>query len=69
MCKDQVRNRSKNLAATMPEKLAEMQAVLDKRITDGRSTPGPPQKTDVEVTRHPRAAKAKAKEAPKVETK
>ena len=29
-----------NLAATMPEKVAEIKALLEKLITDGRSTPG-----------------------------
>ena len=42
-----------NLAATMPEKVAEMKDLLEKLITDGRSTPGAPQKNDVEVTRYP----------------
>lgn len=44
---------NKNLAATMPEKVAEMKALLEKLITDGRSTPGAVQKNDVEVTRYP----------------
>ena len=43
-----------NLATKMPEKVAEMQQLLEKIITDGRSTPGPPQKNDTKVTRHPR---------------
>ncbi len=47
---------SKNLAATLPEKLAEMKAMLEKVITDGRSTPGAAQKNDVEVIRYPRAS-------------
>ena len=42
-----------NLAAAMPEKVAVMEALLEKIITGGRSTPGAPQKNDVEVTRHP----------------
>ena len=58
-------SESKNLAAAMPEKVAEMQALLEKLITDGRSTPGAQQKNDVEVVRYPRAEapkrKAKAK--------
>ena len=45
---------TKNLAAAMPEKVAEMQALLEKLITDGRSTPGMKQKNDVEVVRYPR---------------
>jgi hypothetical protein len=44
-----------NLAATMPENVAEMKMLLEKRITDGRSTPGIAQKNDVEVVRYPRA--------------
>jgi hypothetical protein len=45
----------------MPEKVAEMKALLEKLITDGRSTPGQPQKNDVEVVRFPKPAAAKAK--------
>ncbi len=44
---------TKNLAAAMPEKVAEMKALLEKLITDGRSTPGAAQKNDVEVKRYP----------------
>jgi arylsulfatase A-like enzyme len=51
---------SKNLAAAMPEKAAEMKALLEKLITAGRSTPGAAQKNDVEVVRYPRAAAPKA---------
>jgi arylsulfatase A len=43
---------TKNLAAAMPEKVAEMKALLEKLITDGRSTPGAVQKNDVEVVRY-----------------
>lgn len=52
---------TKNLAATMPEKVTAMQALLEKLITDGRSTPGAPQKNDVKVHRYPVEATAKAK--------
>jgi arylsulfatase A len=54
---------TKNLAATMPEKVAEMKALLEKLITNGRSTPGAQQKNDVDVVRYPRveAPKRKAK--------
>ena len=52
---------SKNLAAAMPEKVAEMKALLEKLITDGRSTPGAQQKNDVEVVRYPREASARPK--------
>ena len=44
---------AKNLAVTMPEKVVEMKALLEKVITDGRSTPGAAQKNDVEVKRYP----------------
>jgi arylsulfatase A len=50
---------TKNLAATTPEKVGELNAVLEKLITDGRSTPGAPQKNDVEVVRYPRLEVAK----------
>ncbi len=56
---------SKNLAAAMPEKVAEMKALLEKLITDGRSTPGTLQKNDVEVKRYP----AEAVAAPKKKAK
>ena len=45
-----------NLAATEPAKLAEMQTLLEKLITDGRSTEGKPQANDVQVTRFPAPA-------------
>lgn len=44
---------TKNLAAAKPEKVAEMKALLEKLITDGRSTPGAKQSNDVEVKRYP----------------
>jgi hypothetical protein len=43
----------------MPKKVAEMQALLEKLITDGRSTPGALQRNDVEVKRYPARAVAK----------
>ena len=46
---------TRNLAADMPETVAEMQALLEELITAGRSTPGPARKNDVDVIRHPRA--------------
>jgi arylsulfatase A-like enzyme len=52
---------TKNLAAAMPEKVAEMKALLEKLITDGRSAPGAKQPNDVEVRRHPAPVAAKAK--------
>jgi arylsulfatase A-like enzyme len=55
-----------NLAAAMPEKVAEMHALLEKLITKGRSTPGAAQTNDVKVVRYPRTAapKKKAKKSP-----
>ena len=50
---------TKNLAATTPEKVGELNAVLEKLIADGRSTPGAPQRNDVEVVRYPRSEVAK----------
>jgi len=52
---------TKNLAAALPEKVAEMKALLEKLITDGRSTPGAAQKNDVEVVRYPREEAPKRK--------
>ncbi|MCA9223859.1 MAG: arylsulfatase [Planctomycetales bacterium] len=46
-------SESNNLAAAQPERLAQMQALLEKLITSGRSNPGPPQKNDVQVRRFP----------------
>ena len=48
---------TKNLAAVMPDKVSEMQQLLDKLIAAGRSTPGVSQKNDVEVRRYPAEAK------------
>ena len=45
---------TRNRAADMPEKLAEMQALVERLIADGRSTPGSRQNNDVPVIRHPR---------------
>ncbi len=50
---------TKNLAAARPEKVAEMQALLEKLITEGRNTPGARQRNDVKVVRHPRPAATK----------
>jgi arylsulfatase A-like enzyme len=43
-----------NLAAAELEKVAAMKALLEKLITDGRSTPGAQQTNDVKVVRYPR---------------
>ena len=50
-----------NLAAEKPEIVAEMRALMDRLIADGRSTPGAKQKNDVEVRRYPVAAPAQKK--------
>jgi arylsulfatase A-like enzyme len=56
---------TKNLAAAMPEKVAEMKALLEKLITEGRSTPGAKQSNDVAVKRHPtQAVKTPKKNTP-----
>ena len=47
---------TKNLASAEPARVAEMKALLEKIITDGRSTPGAPQTNDVNVVRYPRVA-------------
>jgi arylsulfatase A-like enzyme len=57
---------STNLARQQVERVAQMRALLEKLIIDGRSTPGAAQKNDVRVRRYPLAAaigKAKAKKA------
>ncbi len=56
---------SKNLAAALPDKVAEMTVLLEKLITAGRSTPGASQPNDVEVKRYP----VKAATAPKKKAK
>jgi arylsulfatase A-like enzyme len=45
-----------DLAPEQPARVAEMRSLLDKLITDGRSTPGTIQRNDVEVRRFPLAA-------------
>jgi len=39
-----------NLAASMPEKVKSMKALLIKQVEDGRTTPGPKQTNDVPIT-------------------
>jgi arylsulfatase A len=41
---------TKNLADENPERVAQMKALLEKLINNGRSTPGPVQENDVKVT-------------------
>ncbi len=43
-----------NLAAEQPDRVKQMQAMMEKLITEGRSTPGVPQKNDVQVKRYPK---------------
>ena len=42
-----------SLAATQPARVTAMRALMERLITDGRSTPGIPQRNDVEVRRFP----------------
>lgn len=44
---------TKNLADQHPERVEQMQELLETLIVRGRSTPGPDQPNDVEVVRHP----------------
>ncbi|MCE9606137.1 MAG: arylsulfatase [Planctomycetia bacterium] len=48
-----------NLAAAMPEKVAEMKTLLETLIAEGRSTPGVAQKNDVEVKRYPEQTRSR----------
>ena len=57
---------TKNLAAAMPEKVAEMKTLLEKIVADGRSTPGAQQRNDVEVKRYPAKPVATPKRQAKV---
>jgi arylsulfatase A-like enzyme len=41
-----------NLVDAHPDRVAEMKTLMEKIIADGRSTPGPQQKNDVEVIRY-----------------
>jgi arylsulfatase A len=52
-----------NLAAQKAELVAEMCALMERLVTDGRSTPGAKQENDVQVRRYP-VAKAAQKKAP-----
>ncbi|HUT60064.1 MAG TPA: hypothetical protein VNA25_19635 [Phycisphaerae bacterium] len=44
---------TRNLAAEQPERVAQMQALPETLIIQGRSTPGPRQRNDVQVRRYP----------------
>jgi arylsulfatase A-like enzyme len=50
-----------NLIAAKPESAAKLQALLEKLIADGRSTPGPTQKNAVEIVVRKPVPAAKAK--------
>jgi arylsulfatase A len=41
-----------NLAGEMPDRVSEMKTLMEKLISDGRSTPGSKQENDVEVVRY-----------------
>ena len=55
---------TKNLAAEQPARVAEMKALLERLITDGRSTPGAPQNNDVAVRRFPQQPQPQGKAKP-----
>lgn len=55
---------TKNLAAAMPRKVEDLQALLEKLISDGRSTPGKLQNNDVQVTRYPSASSTTQQKKP-----
>lgn len=52
---------SKNLYGQHPEIVAELTALLEKYVDDGRSTPGPQQKNDVPVDWNKKGGKRKQK--------
>jgi arylsulfatase A-like enzyme len=43
---------TKNLAGEFPERISEMKSLMEKLITDGRSSKGPKQQNDVDVIRY-----------------
>jgi arylsulfatase A-like enzyme len=45
---------AQNVAASHPERVERMLAVLDRQIAEGRSTPGPKLKNDTSIVVHPR---------------
>jgi arylsulfatase A-like enzyme len=59
----------KNLAAEKPELVAEMKALMEKLIADGRSTPGAAQRNDVEVKIHKGGVQAPAKKGTRAKVK
>ncbi len=46
-----------NLYATETEKVNELTILMGRYVTEGRSTPGPKQKNDVDITWDKRAGK------------
>ena len=55
---------TKDLAAEQPERVKALNELLEKYISEGRSTPGAPQQNDVEVRRYPTSGASKSKDAP-----
>jgi arylsulfatase A len=55
---------TRNQAAEQPARVAAMKALLERLITDGRSTPGTPQKNDGPVRRFPEQPTPKGKPKP-----
>jgi hypothetical protein len=47
---------------TQPGRVTQMKALIERLITDGRSTPGAAQKNDVAVRRYPAGPSAAPKE-------
>ena len=54
---------TQNLAGEQPARVAAMQALREKLISDGRSNPGPPQENDGEVPRFPPSSSPKGRSA------
>lgn len=52
-----------NVAGLQPERVKTMQAMMEKLIRAGRTTPGPAQKNDIRVTRYPKAVAEKSNKA------
>lgn len=61
---DEDLGETKNLAAASPERVAQMKSLMQTLIDAGRSTPGAPQKNDVEVIICKAGAEPAAKKVP-----
>lgn len=57
-------SETQNLASQNPERVQQMEALLEKLIDDRQSNPGKVQPNDVEVVRHPSAPKKQAATPP-----